>query len=190
MESTSPGERSRALTFVLLGVVLVVGGIFVFSGSNLVINDWYALFKTVHVVFAVIWIGGGMLLAVNGIRAQRANDPEEIVYVVRQASFAGERIFAPAGLIVFLMGVAMMLNTNWGWGHFWVTVGLIGYVVTFLTGILVLSPTARRIEASVAQNGAGHATTLALVDRILLIARVDLAVLLLVIVDMVAKPFG
>ena len=37
----------------------------------------------------------------------------------------------------------MMINTNWGWGKFWVVVGLIGYVATFVTGIAVLSPLAK-----------------------------------------------
>jgi hypothetical protein len=43
---------------------------------------------------------------------------------------------------------------------------------------------------SAEQNGPEHPTTLALIDRILLIARVDVAVLLLVIADMVTKPFS
>ena len=43
-----------------------------------------------------------------------------MVTIAQQAAFAGEKIFAPAGLVVFLMGIAMMINTNWGWGTFWV----------------------------------------------------------------------
>jgi uncharacterized membrane protein len=84
----------------------------------------------------------------------------------------------------------MMVNTNWGWGKFWVVVGLLGYAATFITGLAVLSPLAKKVEASAEQNGPEHPTTLALIDRILLIARVDVAVLLLVIADMVTKPFS
>jgi len=113
-----------------------------------------------------------------------------VVTVARQAAFAGEKIFAPAGLVVFVMGIAMMINTNWGWGTFWVVAGLIGYALTFVTGIAVLSPLAKKIEAAAEHNGPEHPETIALIDRILLIARVDVAVLLLVIVDMVTKPFS
>ena len=102
----------------------------------------------------------------------------------------GEKLFAPAGLIVFLMGVAMMLNTNWGWGKFWIIAGLVGYALTFFTGILVLAPLAKRITASVEANGPTHAETMALVKRIMLIVRFDVAMLLLVIADMVTKPFA
>ena len=54
----------------------------------------------------------------------------------------------------------------------------------------MLSPLAKRINASAEQNGPEHPETLALIDRILLIARFDIAVLVLVIVDMVTKPFS
>ena len=54
----------------------------------------------------------------------------------------------------------------------------------------MLSPLAKKIEASAEQNGPEHPETIALIDRILLIGRFDVAVLLLVIADMVTKPFS
>ncbi|HVU77871.1 MAG TPA: DUF2269 family protein [Gaiellaceae bacterium] len=189
--SAAPSARRSAnLTYALLGLVVVVGAIFAFSGSAVMPNNWYALFKAVHVVFAVIWIGGGSLLIVNGIRAQRADEPKTVVLVAQQAAFAGEKIFAPAGLVVFLMGIAMMINTSWGWGHFWIVAGLIGYAATFVTGVAVLSPLAKKIAASAEANGPEHPETLALIDRILFVGRIDVALLMLVIVDMVTKPFA
>jgi uncharacterized membrane protein len=189
-DSAAPNRGSAGLTYLLVGVLIVVGAIFVLSGSTAVPNDWYALFKAIHVGLAVIWVGGGVLLTINGIRAQRETDPTKIVTVAQQAAFAGEKIFAPAGLVVFLMGIAMMVNTSWGWGHFWIVFGLIGYVTTFVTGIAVLSPLAKKIAVSAETNGAEHPETISLIDRILLIARVDVTVLLLVILDMVIKPFS
>jgi uncharacterized membrane protein len=190
--STAPAER-RGLGLVtpaLAAAVAVVAVVFAFSGSADVPNSWYALFKAVHVTFAVIWIGGGTLLTVLGIAAQAKNDPEEIATVARQAATVGEKLFAPAGLIVFLMGVAMLLNTDLGWGHFWIVAGLVGYAATFTTGLFVLTPLAKRITASAAEKGATHPDTIALVDRILLVVRFDVAMLILVVVDMVTKPFA
>jgi hypothetical protein len=46
------------------------------------------------------------------------------------------------------------------------------------------------VNASVETNGLDHPETEALIDRILMIARFDIAMLLLVVVDMVAKPFS
>lgn len=183
------GRSTGALTLLLLAIVLVVAAIFAFSSTALP-DHWYALFKFVHVSFAVVWVGGGMLLTILAIVAERQSDPMEIVLVARQAALVGEKLFAPAGLVVFLMGVAMMLNTNWGWGKFWIVAGLIGYATTFVTGVAVLSPLAKKIKASAEENGPTDALTLALISRILLIARVDVAVLMLVIADMVTKPFS
>jgi uncharacterized membrane protein len=187
---TVVGQRSNALTLVLLGAVVVVALIFAFSSSVLVPNNWYSLFKAIHVSFAILWVGGGLLLVILALAAQRKGNPEELVSVARQAAFAGERIFAPAGLVVLAMGIAMMINTDFGWGSFWVILALVGYAVTFVTGIAVLSPLAKRITVSTEQHGATHPETIALVNRILLIARVDIAVLVVVVLDMVTKPFA
>jgi len=177
------------ITYGLLAAVVVIATIFAFS-SNMLPSHWYGVFKTVHVIFAVAWIGGGVLLTILGLRAQREKDPVVIVTVARQAAFAGEKIFAPAGLVVLLMGISMMINTSWGWGTFWIDAGLVGHALTFVTGIAVLSPLAKKLETSAEHNGPEHPETIALVDRLLLIARVDVAVLLLVIADMITKPFS
>ncbi|MGH3002871.1 MAG: DUF2269 family protein [Gaiellaceae bacterium] len=189
--NTAPVEErsSGALTYALLAIVLVVAAIFVVESSSLP-NNWYAAFKIIHVGFAVVWVGGGALLTILALAAERSKDPVELAGIARIGAFVGEKVFAPAGLIVFLMGIAMMLNTDWGWGHFWVIAGLIGYASTFVTGIAVLSPRAKQINASVAANGPTHPETIALIRQIMLIMRVDMAVLLLVIADMVLKPFA
>ena len=151
---------------------------------------WYALFRVVHVALAVFWVGGGLLLTILGLKAETSEDPDEIVLLARWAAWVGERLFAPAGLIVFLMGIAMMINTDWGWGKFWVVAGLVGYALTFVTGIAVLSPQAKRIAALSVEKGTTAPETIAAIRKILLIARFDIAVLLLVVADMVTKPFS
>jgi uncharacterized membrane protein len=186
-EKSSAGTHSAGtLNALLLAGVVVIALIFAFSSTG---DHWYALFKWIHVTFAIVWIGGGSFITILAIRAQRSGDTAEIVAIARQAAFAGEKVFAPAGLIVFLMGIAMMINTDWGWGTFWIDAGLIGYAATFITGVAVLSPLAKQIQASAAEKGPEHPDTLAVINKILLIARVDISVLLLVVADMVTKPF-
>jgi uncharacterized membrane protein len=188
--SAAEARGSNNLTYAILGAVVVIGAIFAFSGSSAVPNNWYSLFKAIHVLFSVIWVGGGVTIMIHAIRAQNARDPEGIVMVAKQAAFMGEKVFAPVGLVTFLMGIAMMINTSWGWGHFWVIAGLIGYASTFTVGVAILSPAAKKIDQSAEANGPTHPETLALIDRIMLIARFDVAVLLLVVLDMVTKPFA
>ncbi len=181
-------RSSGPLTAVLAGVVLVVGIVFISQATYA--NAWYSAFKTVHVIAAIVWIGGGTLLTILGVAAERKRDPIELANIARQAATVGEKVFAPAGLVVVAMGIALMLNTDWGWGKFWIVAGLVGYAITFVTGVGVLSPLAKKVTALTEEKGPTHPETAAAITRILMIARIDVAMLLLVVVDMVTKPFS
>jgi uncharacterized membrane protein len=186
--SAAPARRaSRTLTLAIVLLVLALGVVFALES---VYGNWYAIFRVVHVVLSVFWVGGGLTLTVLGLRAETLDDPAEMAVLARQAAFVGERLFAPAGLVVLLMGIAMVINADLGFGHFWVIAGLIGYAATFATGIGVLSPLAKRIDELLRAQGPEAADTQAAISRILLVARVDVAVLLLVVADMTLKPFS
>ena len=120
--NTTPAARSTGPLSAIVGaVVLVVAIVFISQAGWM--NAWYSLFKTVHVIAAIVWIGGGALLVILGIAAVRTNDPSEMAVVARQAAQVGQKVFAPAGIVVVLMGAAMMANTKIGWGQFWIIIG-------------------------------------------------------------------
>ena len=177
-------RRSFLPTALIAAAFLVVAVVFCASSS------WYATFKAVHVGFAVIWIGGGFLLTILGVIAERQNDPAQLAAIAKQAALVGQKLFSPSAGIVLLAGIAMMINTNWGWEHFWITAGLVGFASTFVTGIAVLGPRSHRVDELIRTVGVEAAETQAAIKQLLLIARFDVAVLLLVIVDMVVKPFS
>src|SRR5579862_3870737 len=184
--SEPPAERglpSGPVTAAIGLAVAIVGLVFLFE-SNEFTSHWYALFKWVHVTGAVVWVGGGLTLTILAMRAERSSDPREMATIARQAAFIGERVFAPVGMLVFLMGIAMVINLHWGWGTTWIVIGLVGYVITFLTGLLVLGPQAKRIAQLIESKGAEATETQAAIQRILVLARVDVGVLLLVVADM------
>jgi uncharacterized membrane protein len=186
-----PAEErtSGTLTYALLTVLLAVAAIFAFN-STAVPDHWYGLFKAMHVTFAVLWVGGAAMLTLLAIAAERSNDPMQIAQIARQAATVGEKFFAPVGLVTFLMGVAMMLNTSWGWGHFWIVVALVGYATTFGIGIGVIAPTVKKVHAAIEAHGPTHPDSIALIKRVMLITRVDTALLLVIVLDMVTKPFA
>jgi uncharacterized membrane protein len=187
--TTAAERRSSGLLTAGIGIAVGVLGI-VFAFDSSWYGHWYAFFRLVHVVVAVFWVGGGLVLTVLGLKAETSTDPNEVVTLARWAAWVGERLFAPAGLVVLGMGIAMMVNTDWGWGKFWIVAGLVGYALTFATGVGVLSPLAKRIAALSTEKGPTAPETLWAVRRILLVARFDIGVLLLVVADMVTKPFS
>ena len=181
-------RRSNTIT-ALVGLAVAILVIVLVLSTNSFPSHWYAFFKFVHVAGAVLWVGGGLAITILALWAERKQDPVEMATLARQAAFIGERVFAPVGLLVLLAGIAMVVNLHWGWGTSWIVAGLVGYTITFLTGLLVLGPQAKRIGQLIETRGAEDAETQAAIRRILLIARVDEGVLLLVVAIMVLKPF-
>jgi uncharacterized membrane protein len=194
METTSaaPAPASRRASWITPAILLAVVGVgllFAFEATD-ASTTWFAVFKLIHVGVAVFWVGGGLLLTALALRAERADDPEEIAAIARQATFAGERLFAPAGGVVLAMGIAMVINRHIGFGTTWIDIGLTGFAISFVTGIAVLAPRAKRIVELCDTVGAAAPETQAAIREILLIARVDVGVLVLVVADMLMKPFS
>jgi uncharacterized membrane protein len=188
--SAAPAATSRRSAYLTAALGVIVALVALLFALNSIYTNWYAIFRVVHVALAVFWVGGGLTLTILGLRAERSSDPREIGTLANQAAFVGERFFGPAGLVVLLTGIGMVLNGSLGWNHFWVIAALVGYASTFVTGIAVLTPLSKKVDASVKAHGAEHPASLALIRRILLIVRVDVSVLLLVVADMVLKPFS
>src|SRR5215472_9094601 len=181
MENISAAPSSSRAGWVTPAILLVVVGVFLlfaFKATD-ASSTWFGVFKLVHVAFAVFWVGGGLLLTVLALRAERTNDPEELATIARQATFAGEKLFAPASGIVLAMGIAMVINSpEFGFGTTFVIIGLVGFAISFVTGIAVLSPRAKRLVGLLDNPGAAAPETQAAIKEILLISRIDMAVLL------------
>jgi uncharacterized membrane protein len=182
--------RANLTPTYVIGVVFVLVAVLFIMASP---QDWYGAFKTFHVVFAVIWIGGGFLISALAFIAELEHDLEGRSILARQAASVSNRVFMPSSIIVLVFGIAMMLNDTgkvlWDWGNFWITFGLLGFAATFCIGMFVLGPAAKRMEGIVASGGANSPEAHAEMNRIFLVARADAAILMLVVVDMVAKPF-
>jgi len=193
METSSAQAPSRGAGWVTPTILAVVAGVFLlfaFKATD-ASSTWFGVFKLVHVTFALFWVGGGLLLTVLALRAERTNNPEELATIARQATFAGEKLFAPASGIVLAMGIAMVINSpEFGFGTAFVVIGLVGFAISFVTGIAVLSPRAKRLVGLLDNPGAAAPETQAAIKEILLISRIDMAVLLIVVADMLMKPFS
>ena len=153
-------------------------------------DSWYLAFKGLHVVAAVLWIGGGTMLTFLALVAERSQDPERMLALVRQAEWAGTRVFAPASVLVLAFGIAMVVNASFDWGTFWISFGLAAWALSAVTGNFYLTPQIKKLNGLLSERGPADADVQALIRRILLAARLDVAVLLLIVVDMTVKPFS
>ena len=147
----------------------------------------YTVLKTIHILAAAVWVGGGVLIVTLIARARRAADHPTVLTLVRQVQFVGPRFFAPASLILVITGIWLVLDGDLDWS-LWVILGLIGWAATFVTGNFFLRPAGEKLGAALAERGPDDPQAQTYVARILNVARVDQVVLVLVIVDMVIKP--
>jgi len=182
---TAPAASTPRLA-VVAGLIVLVG---------LIVFGWAApatfnVYKMIHVIAAVIWVGGGATLVVLGLLTERENDPRNLVSLGHKVDFIATRIYIPASLTVLLFGILMMLKGDLDWGQFWVVAGLAGFAATFLTGIGFLAPQTKKFNALATEKGAEDPETQAALGKLLLAGRFDVALLLLVVADMTAKPFS
>jgi uncharacterized membrane protein len=144
----------------------------------------YEFLLFVHVSFAVIWIGGNFVFQVYAMVVERDGDADEVARFVRRAGVIGERLFAPSAIIVLLAGIGLMLEGNWDWGTLWVVFALVAFAASFIVGIAVLSPLAKKLELVGAATPEGQD----LGRRIFAILRVDLLFLFAIVFAMTVKP--
>lgn len=93
-------------------------------------------------------------------------------------------MFVPASLIVVLAGILMILDGNWDWDQLWVIFALVTFAVSFVVGLFVLSPMAKRIPVVGPTTPEGQV----LINRLFTILRIDLAFMYAIVFAMVVKP--
>jgi uncharacterized membrane protein len=181
----SEENRRASKTITLTAAALLLAGTLVFLLES---DSWYLAFKAVHVVAAVLWIGGGAFLTFMAIATERAEDPGRLIEVAKQAEWGAQRIFVPASFVVLAMGIAMTINGDLDWGQFWLVFGLIAWAISTAIGIGFLTPRIKRLTMLLQDHDARDPEVQAVVTPLLLAARLDIALLLLIVIDMTVKP--
>lgn len=105
----------------------------------------YEIYLTFHVLMAIVWLGGGLALSVLGWRISLSNDGRAMAGFAKNAEWIGNRVFAPAALVLLVLGFLMIHEGPWSYDLLWIDIALAGFAVTFLTGLLVLGPQAGKI---------------------------------------------
>lgn len=147
--------------------------------------EWLVL---IHVVMAVVWVGGGATLNILAIRTRRAKDPDRLVALARDVEWVGTRVFMPASILLLIAGIWAASEGNWEFSQAWISIGFAGYVVSFLAGILFFGPESGRIAKLIDAEGAASSTVQARLGRLLVFTRIELVILIVVIAAMVTKP--
>lgn len=183
----TPAETSRS-AFHWIGIFGSIIGLavaIVFLSNT----SWYLVFKSIHVLGAIVWLGGGATITLLAWQAQRAKDNVQLLQIAKQAEWLTMRVFVPSSLVIVAMGFVLMHKGGWGYGHFWPLFGLAGWGLSFVVGAAFLGPESGKLGRLIETKGPEDPEVVARVNRIIAVARTDVVLILLIATDMVAKPF-
>ena len=148
--------------------------------------DLYSLIKYLHILAAVVWVGGGFTLMLLGAAAARTKDRADFARIIHHIVYMTPRMFIQVSLAVLVLGVTAAW-LSWGFSVLWIDLGFIGWAATFATGLFLLKSRADRITEMLAK---GEVTdeAVAVGNELLQISKFDYVVLFAVIADMAFKP--
>ena len=148
----------------------------------------YDVYLAVHILCAVLWVGGGVSVHILGRWVAREGDPERMVAFHRDALKLGNAFYAPLALVLIVVGVLLVREVGYEYNDLWIMLGFVGWLFSLVVGLAFYPQQGRRIEAAIASEGATSQVAQAGISRILMVNSIELLVLVLVVIDMAVKP--
>jgi uncharacterized membrane protein len=103
-----------------------------------------------HILAAMVWVGGAVLLGALAIAVLRAGETDTIARFLRALPAIGPRVLAPATVAVVGLGVWLVLDSAaWDFGQAWVQIGLGLFAVAFVIGAVHQSRAALNAQRAV-----------------------------------------
>ena len=188
-EAASPAGSRRftppiTLDTLLAGALLLAGAI---------VFLWYApgsyqIYLALHILSVTLWVGGDITLTTLGIVFEQKRDGPTLAALGRMGTWIGTRVYTPALFFVFGFGVALIEKSGTPWDQFWVIFGVVGWALAMTIGITFVGPELGRIDRAAQEFGPESPEVARRVKRLFTIFRFDTALLVLVVLDMAAKP--
>jgi uncharacterized membrane protein len=143
------------------------------------------ILKLIHIIAAVIWVGGAAFLTVYGLRMAAMKVADRISFA-RQALFAG-RIFMISAILVLGAGLWLVLReTAWSFDQAWISIGFAGILMGAILGPAFYGPQSEAILADLEAGDVAAADARG--KRLGLVSTIETLLLFVVIWAMVYKP--
>ena len=151
--------------------------------------DLYLWLKSFHVLMAIIWVGGAITMQVLAIRIVRTDDRSLLRTFAGLAEFVGNRVFAPASITLVILGIWMVIEEPaWTFGQFWILAALGMFAFSFVSGAFYLGPQSGKLKKMYEAEGTDAPEAPALIQKLFMVSRIELVLLVLIVFDMVLKP--
>ena len=150
----------------------------------------YDLFKFLHIVGSIVWLGAGITFQILNGRLARANDQAGIAALASQGEWFGKVVFSTAAGVTLVAGIVTVLASEgaWSFGDLWITWGFVGIALSIVFGAVLSERMAKQLAVAVETSGPASAQVADLQRRLGLYGAIDIVVLLSVVAAMVFKP--
>lgn len=148
----------------------------------------YELLLTIHVLAAIVWVGGGTVMHILGRRVLKRGDGQEIHDFSKELNTVAPRLFIPMSLLLLLSGIGLVHESGFQFSQLWIVLGLSGYAISFIVGVAYYGPQDKKLQSLVAEKGPLDPGVAGNVRAALMVNQVELLILFLVVVDMTTKP--
>ena len=92
--------------------------------------DWLMF---LHVVAAMIWVGGLVALSVLVLQVLRSGEADAVARFARSLRALGPMVLAPATVAVAGFGIWLVVDSDaWGFGQTWIWLALVLFGLAFL----------------------------------------------------------
>lgn len=149
----------------------------------------YQWYLSIHILAAVLWVGGAFTIQIFAIRAVRADDGPRLATLTSEIEWVGTRLFIPSSLVLVIMGFLLIHEGSWDY-EFFIVFALAVWIASFIAGAGFLGPQSGKLSKDIEEHGMDSPQARGRLARILLVSRIELVFLLLVVLDMALKPGG
>ena len=148
----------------------------------------YTTLKFVHVLAAIVWVGGVIAVAVLNGRLISTNDRSSILAISRTSSFFGQAVVSVAALLTLLVGAATAGIGRIGFGSLWIIWGFAAIVLSIALGASLIRITTARLGLAATGDEVSAEQLAGLQRRLALLNTINILLLISAVWAMVAKP--
>ena len=147
----------------------------------------YEFWLFLHILAAMVWIGGAVAIQVFGILTRQAGDPEKSAFFAQNVSKTVMWVIFPSALVVLGAGIALVEEVGYDWDEAFITWGLILWAVVASIAFGFLGRALGSAGARLAAEGPSPELAVRM-RNLTYLARALLVILVVIVFLMVAKP--
>ncbi len=142
----------------------------------------------VHVMGAIMWLGGGWVFQLFTERAVATDNLERMKGLVEDGERLGKKYFGPLSVVVLASGLLLVWRAHWGYAHAFVIGGLAGLVASAAIGGAFIGPTVARLKAGFESSPTVTPDLKSAMRRLRNVGRADAVITTAVVYLMTVKP--